>query len=78
MATVLYVALTDLKVYSVIEDWLCPAGSTVPLNPLKPSTIRLLAEGKIALAPAGATDDTTPAGIVRGQPGVRAPGTVSN
>jgi hypothetical protein len=71
VATILYVALTDLKVYSVIDDWLCPAGSTVPLNPLKPSTIRLLAEGKIALAAAGATDTTTPANIVRGTPGLR-------
>jgi hypothetical protein len=69
VATVLYTALADLKVYSVIGDWPCPAGSTVPLNPLKPSTIRLLADGKIELAPDGAVDTTTPAHTLRGQPG---------
>jgi hypothetical protein len=71
VATLLYTALVPLKVYSVIEDWLCPAGSTVPLNPLKPSTIRLLAEGKIVLADPGATDTTTPPHTLRGVPGLR-------
>lgn len=78
MATVLYVALTDLTVYSVIATWFAEAGDVLPLDPLKPSTVRLLADGKIELAPPNSADDTTPAAIVRGQPGIRAPGTVSN
>ncbi len=71
MATLLYVALVPLKVYSVIDDWPCPAGSVLPLNPAKPSTIRLLADGKIALAAEGATDTTTPANVLRGVPGLK-------
>jgi hypothetical protein len=78
VAVVLYTALTDLRVYSAIDDWPCPAGSTVPLDPSRPTTVRLLAEGKIALAADGASDNTTPAAIVRGQPGIKAPGSVSN
>jgi hypothetical protein len=78
VATVLYVALTELKVRSFIADWPCPAGNCLPLDPAKPSTVALLAAGKIALAPDGAVDNTTPAGVVRGTPGLRSPGTVSN
>lgn len=78
MATVLYTALADLKVSSVIATWKAPAGSVLPLDPSKPSTIALLASGKIEPAAPGAVDDTTPANIVRGQPGIKAPGTVSN
>ena len=70
MATVLYTALVDLEVRSFIASWPCPAGSIVPLNPAKPSTVSLLAAGKIRPAPSGATDDTTPAHVVRGTPGL--------
>lgn len=69
MSTVLYTALIPLKVYSVIDDWPCPAGSTVPLDPSKPSTQALLAAGSIVLAPNGSTDTTTPPHTLRGQPG---------
>jgi len=78
VATTLYVALTELRVYSVIADWLCPIGGVLPLNPAKPSTVALLAAAKIAPAADGAVDTCTPAGIVRGTPGLRSPGTVSN
>ena len=70
MAVVLYTALTDLTVYSLIDDWPCPAGRVLPLNPLKPSTVALLAEGLIEPAPGGATDTATPANVLRGVPGL--------
>jgi hypothetical protein len=78
LATLLYTALVPLRVYSVIDDWYAQVNDVLPLDPSKATTIALLAEGKIALAPSGATDTTTPAGIVRGTPGLKAPGTVSN
>jgi hypothetical protein len=78
VATVLYTALTDLKVYSVIATWFAHPQDVLPLDPSKASTIALLAAGSIELAPENAVDTCTPAGIVRGQPGVKAPGTVSN
>ncbi len=78
MATLLYTALVPLRVYSVIDDWFADTGDVLPLNPAKPSTIRLLTEGKIVLADPGSVDTTTPANIVRGTPGLKAPGTVSN
>jgi hypothetical protein len=71
VATVLYVALVPLRVYSVIDDWFADIGDVLPLDPVKPSTIRLLAEGKIAVAGPGATDTTTPANVLRGTPGLR-------
>ena len=71
MATLLYVALVPLRVCSVIDDWFAEPGDVLPLNPAKASTIRLLAEGKIALADPMAADTTTPANIVRGTPGLR-------
>lgn len=71
MATVLYTALTELTVSSFIATWFCPSGGTLPLDPLKPSTIALLAAGKIEVAPDDATDTCTPANIVRGGPGLR-------
>jgi hypothetical protein len=71
VATVLYTALVPLRVYSVIDDWFADIGDVLPLNPAKASTIRLLAEGKIMLAPDGATDTTTPANVLRGTPGLR-------
>lgn len=71
MAVLLYTALTDLKIYSVIATWPCSAGSTVPLDPTKASTIALLAAGSIELAPEGAADTCTPPHVLRGQPGIR-------
>jgi hypothetical protein len=71
VATVLYTALVDLEVNSVIASWKAPAQSVLPLDPAKPSTIALLAAGSIELAPDGAIDTATPANVVRGQPGVR-------
>lgn len=70
MATVLYTALVPLRVYSVIDDWPCPAGAVVPLDPSRASTQALLAAGSIVLAPNGAVDTATPANIVRGVPGL--------
>lgn len=70
MSTVLYTALVDLRVYSVIDDWPCPAGSVLPLDPSKPSTQALLAAGKIEPAPDGSTDTATPAHVLRGQAGI--------
>jgi hypothetical protein len=78
MATVLYTALAPLTVSSFIATWFCPSGGTLPLDPTRQSTINLLAAGKITLAPDGAEDTCTPANIVRGLPGIKAPGTVSN
>lgn len=71
MATVLYTALTDLTVSSVIASWPCPAGNVLPLDPSKPSTIALLAAGKIEPADPGAVDNATPPDVLRGQPGVK-------
>jgi len=68
----LYTALVPLRVYSVIDDWPCPAGAVLPLDPLKPSTAALLAAGKIELAPDGSSDTATPAGVLRGVPGLHA------
>lgn len=78
MSTLLYVALADLTVSSVIATWKAPAGSVLPLDPSKASTIALLAAGQIEPAASDAVDDTTPANVLRGQPGIKAPGTVSN
>lgn len=78
MATVLYTALVPLTVYSVISTWFAEAGDVLPLDPGKQSTVSLLAAGKIEPAGPGATDTCTPANIVRGVPGIKAPGTVSN
>ena len=71
MATVLYTAMVRLRVYSVIDDWFADTGDVLPLDPAKASTIRLLAEGKIMLAPPNSTDTTTPANVLRGTPGLR-------
>jgi len=70
VATVLYTALAPLTVYSVISTWFCEIGGVLPLDPSKATTVALLAAGKIALAPSNAVDNTTPAAIVRGQPGI--------
>ena len=70
MATTLYTAMVDLEVFSVIATWHCKSGSTLPLDPGKATTQRLLAAGKIKPAPPGSTDDTTPAHVVRGTPGL--------
>lgn len=82
MAIVLYTALDDLTVTSIIATWPCPAGNTFPVEMTDPvaaaMAAELLAAGQIIPAPPDAVDDTTPPGIVRGQPGIKAPGTVSN
>jgi hypothetical protein len=70
VATLLYTALTDLKVYSVVATWFAVPGQVLPLDPAKASTIALLANGSIVLAPPGAVDTCSPAGIVRGMPGL--------
>jgi hypothetical protein len=71
VATILYTALVDLEVSSVIASWPCPAGNVLPLDPAKPSTIALLAAGKIAVADPDSVDNTTPANVLRGQPGIK-------
>lgn len=71
MATVLYTAMVRLRVYSVIDDWFADVGDVLPLDPAKASTIRLLAEGKIVLAPPNSVDTTTPANVLRGVPGLK-------
>ena len=70
MATVLYTALAPLTVSSFIATWFADVGDCLPLDPLKPSTVALLAAGKIELAPDGATDTCTPANVLRGMPGL--------
>lgn len=75
---VLYVALVPLKVYSLTASWPCPAGGTLPLLPGSYATQQLLANGSIELAGPGAVDTVTPPNCVRGQPGLKAPGSVSN
>jgi hypothetical protein len=77
-ATVLYVAQADLEVWSAVASWKAPSGSVLPLDPASPFTALLLAAGRIVLAPGNAVDTATPANIVRGQPGIKAPGSVSN
>jgi hypothetical protein len=71
VATVLYTALADLEVRSPIASWPWKSGHHAPLDPAKSSTIALLAAGKIELAPDNAVDDTTPAHVERGMPGVK-------
>ena len=70
MATVLYTALADLEVFSVIASWPCPTGSTLPLDPSKATTKALVAAGKITPAPPWSVDTTTPADVLRGMPGL--------
>lgn len=68
---VLYVALTDdLEVNSAYASWPWPLGGIAPLRPDAPTTLLLLANGSIELAGPDAVDDTTPAAIVRGVPGM--------
>lgn len=71
MATVLYTAMSPLTVYSVISTWFAQTGDVLPLDPGKATTQALLANGMIALAPAGSTDTTTPANVQRGVPGIK-------
>lgn len=78
MATVLYTAQRDLQVWSAVASWIAPEGSCLPLNPASPFTINLLAAGGIVLAPDGSVDTATPAHVLRGQPGLHNPRTVSN
>jgi hypothetical protein len=71
VSTVLFTALADLTVYSVIDNWPCPAGKVLPLDPARPSTARLLAAGKIAPAPPDSADTATPPNVLRGVPGLK-------
>lgn len=71
MATQLYEAMVDLSVYSVVATWYCPAGNVLPLDPTQVSTQQLLAAGKIEPAEQGAVDNTTPANVLRGMPGLK-------
>jgi hypothetical protein len=75
---VLYTALVPLKVYSLTASWPCPIGGTLPLLPTSYSTQLLLGNGSIVLAAPGAVDTVTPPNCLRGQPGLKAPGSVSN
>ena len=78
-APLLYTALVDnLELSSAIASWPFPRGSVAPLRSDAASTLALLAAGSIEPAGADATDNTTPAHILRGQPGVHDPRTVSN
>jgi hypothetical protein len=71
VATVLYTALANLTVSSAVATWFAHPQDVLPLDPLKPSTIALLAAGLIELAPDGASDTVTPANVVRGQAGIK-------
>jgi len=71
VATTLYTALAPLTVYSVIATWYAAVGDNLPLDPVRQSTINLLANGLIAPAASGATDTTTPANVQRGVPGIK-------
>jgi hypothetical protein len=71
-APVLYTAIADgLYLRNMGASWPWPAGSNAPLNPSNPFTQRVLAAGKIALAADDAVDNTTPAEVLRGIPGLR-------
>jgi hypothetical protein len=79
VALVLYTAQADgLQIHSAIASWPFRLGHHAPLEEFKPSTLALLLAGKIVAAAPGAVDDTTPANILRGQPGIHDPRTVSN
>jgi len=79
MALELYTAVADgLQISSAVASWPFPPGHTAPLEEFRPSTLALLLAGKITGAAPGAVDDTTPADILRGQPGIHDPRTVSN
>ncbi|HMH89937.1 MAG TPA: hypothetical protein VK586_02505 [Streptosporangiaceae bacterium] len=71
MATpVLYVAQVPLWVRAQSASWPCPAGNVLPLDPSKASTMLLLGTGLIVPAPPGAADNTTPADLTAGTPGL--------
>lgn len=68
---VLYVALTDdLEVNSAYASWPWPREGIAPLRPDAPTTLLLLANGSIELAPPGSSDTTTPPDVIRGVPGL--------
>jgi hypothetical protein len=75
---VLYTALTDLRIDSAYASWPWPEGRVAPLRPDADTTKILLANGSIEPAAEDAIDDTTPANMLRGQPGLHDPRTVSN
>lgn len=70
MTVQLYTALVPLKVASFAASWPCPVGGVLPLDDTKPSTLALVADGEITLAPPGSMDTVTPRRIVRGIPGL--------
>ena len=68
---ILYRALSEnLEMNSAYASWPWPVGGIAPLRPDAYTTLRLLAAGQIELAPDGSVDDTTPANIIRGVPGL--------
>jgi hypothetical protein len=67
---VLYVAQVPLWVRAQSASWPCPAGNVLPLNPSKASTMLLLNAGSIVPAGPGAVDNTTPADLTAGTPGL--------
>ena len=69
-ASVLYTALTDLRVNSAYANWNCSAGQNLPLMPGAYSTQLLIDNGSIVLAPPGSSDTCTPPRVVRGIPGM--------
>jgi hypothetical protein len=74
MALILYKALTDLRSTSAIASWPIPKNGIFPVESSNyfaaHAAAVLLAAGHIELAMPGAVDTTTPARIVRGQPGI--------
>jgi len=67
----LYRALVpNLEMNSAYASWPWPVGRIAPLRPDAATTLLLLANGSIELAGPDADDDTTPANIVRGIPGM--------
>jgi hypothetical protein len=67
----LYRALSgNLEMNSAYASWPWPVGGIAPLRPDAGTTLRLLAAGQIELAPEGAIDDTTPARVIQGVPGL--------
>ena len=75
MAVVLYTALVDLEMVSCIASWPCEAGDIFPVETTNRGAVAaaavLLVAGKIALAPSGSVDTTTPAHVLRGTPGLK-------
>lgn len=67
---VLYTALTDLEVRSLVASWPCRAGQVLPLDPDAYSTKLLIGNGSIEPAAEGAVDTCTPPRMAFGIPGI--------